>query len=95
METTQKQKRGMELSRHDRLSIKVYPNTCDIDSNVTMALTGQDSLFEWGKEEEQALRMLKDSITNDDTMVYFDPKTPIVIWTEESLHVGCLPDCSK
>ena len=51
-------------------------------------LTGQDVLFEWGHGEDQAFKRLKDSITNDDTMAYFDPKKPIVVRTEASFHEG-------
>ena len=51
-------------------------------------LTGQDVVFTWGHEEDQAFRKLKDSITNDDTMAYFDPKKPIVVRTEASFHEG-------
>ena len=51
-------------------------------------LTGQDVLFEWGDGEDQAFKRFKDSITNDDTMAYFDPKKPIVVRTEASFHEG-------
>ena len=51
-------------------------------------LTWQDVLFEWCHGEDQAFKWLKDSITNDDTMVYFDPKKPIVVRTEASFHEG-------
>ena len=51
-------------------------------------LTGQDVLFEWGHEEDQAFRRLKDSITSDYTMAYFDPKKPIVVRTEASFDEG-------
>ena len=51
-------------------------------------LTGQDVVFTWGHEEDQAFRKLKDSITNDDTMAYFDPKKAIVVRTDASFHEG-------
>ena len=51
-------------------------------------LTGQDVLFDWGHGEDQAIKRLKDSITNDDTMAYFDPKKPIVVQIEASFHEG-------
>ena len=49
-------------------------------------LTGQDVRFAWGHEEDAAFQKLKDSITNDDTMGYFDPRKPIVVSTEASFH---------
>ena len=51
-------------------------------------LTGQDVLFELGEEEDQAFRRLKESITNEDTMAYFDLKKPIIVRTESSFHEG-------
>ena len=42
--------------------------------------------FSWGPEEDEAFQNLKDSITSDDTMVYFDPRKPIVVRTEASFN---------
>ena len=51
-------------------------------------LTGQDVPFTWGTEEDAAFQKLKDSITNDDTMTFFDPRKPITVRTETSCHEG-------
>ena len=51
-------------------------------------LTGQDVPFTWGQEEERAFKKLKDSITDDDTMAYFDPGKKTVVRTEASFHEG-------
>ena len=51
-------------------------------------LTGQGVVFTWGDEEDQAFRELKDSITNDDTIAYFDPKRPIIVRTVASFNEG-------
>ena len=44
--------------------------------------------FEWGLEEEAAFNKLKDSITNEKTMIYFNPKRPTVVRVEASYHDG-------
>ena len=51
-------------------------------------LTGKDISFSWGPEEDAAFQKLKDSITCDDTMSYFDPRKPIIVRTEASFHEG-------
>ena len=51
-------------------------------------LTSQDVPFSWGPEEDVAFQKLKDSITSDDTMAFFDPRKPIVVRTEASFHEG-------
>ena len=51
-------------------------------------LTSQDIPFSWGPEEDAAFQKLKDSITSDDTMAFFDPRKPIVVRTEASFHEG-------
>ena len=53
-------------------------------------LSGQDLPFTWGQEEEAAFQKLKDSITSDDTMVFFIPRKPITLITEatSSFHGG-------
>lgn len=51
-------------------------------------LTGQDVLFTWGPEEKAAFQKLKDSITSDDTMAFFNPRKPIIVRTEASFNEG-------
>ena len=51
-------------------------------------LTGKDVPFSWGPEEQVAFKKLKDSITNEDTMAFFNPKRPILVRTEASFHEG-------
>lgn len=51
-------------------------------------LTGQDVPFSWGPDEDKAFKNLKDSITCEDTMAFFDPKKPIIVRTEASFHEG-------
>ena len=51
-------------------------------------LTGQDIPFAWGPEEAETFQTLKDSITYEDTMAFFDPRKPIVMRTEASFHEG-------
>ena len=51
-------------------------------------LTERKVKFEWGPEEEAAFNKLKDSITNEKTMIYFNPKRPIVVRVEASYHDG-------
>ena len=51
-------------------------------------LTERKVKFEWGPEEGAAFNKLKDSITNEKTMIYFNPKRPIVVRVEASYHDG-------
>ncbi|CAC5411393.1 unnamed protein product [Mytilus coruscus] len=51
-------------------------------------LTKKEVKFEWGKLEIEAFQKLKDNITDEKTMVFFDPKRPIIVRTEASYHEG-------
>ena len=51
-------------------------------------LTERKVKFEWGPEEEAAFNNLKDSITNEKTKIYFNPKRPIVVRVEASYNDG-------
>ena len=55
--------------------------------------------FSWGPEEDEAFQNLKDSITSDETMSYFDPRKPIVVETEasfnEDLSIGLFQKTNK
>ena len=51
-------------------------------------LAGNDVPFSWGPEEDAAFQNLKDSITCDDKMTYFDPRKPLIVRTEASFHQG-------
>ena len=51
-------------------------------------LTQKDIRFHWGTEEQTAIEKLKESITSDNTMIYFNPNKPIVVRTEASYHDG-------
>lgn len=51
-------------------------------------LTEQKVKFKWGPEEQSAFDKLKDSITNDKTMIYFNPNRHIVVRAEASFHDG-------
>ncbi len=51
-------------------------------------LTRKDTKYRWGSVEKDAFEKLKDSITNDKIIAYFDPKKPIVVRTEASFNEG-------
>ncbi|XP_053376601.1 uncharacterized protein LOC123533440 [Mercenaria mercenaria] len=51
-------------------------------------LTGQDVPFTWGREEDKAFQRLKDSITSEATMAFFNPRKQIIVRTEASFHEG-------
>jgi len=51
-------------------------------------LTHKDAQFKWGEEEQIAFDSLKDSITSDDTMTYFNPSRPIILRVEASYNEG-------
>ena len=51
-------------------------------------LTHKDTKYRWGDEEEKAFDELKESITNDKTMMFFNPSLPIIVRTEASFNEG-------
>ncbi|CAC5422301.1 unnamed protein product [Mytilus coruscus] len=51
-------------------------------------LTKKEMKFKWGKQENEAFKKHKDSITDEKTMTFFDPKRPIIVRTEASYHEG-------
>lgn len=51
-------------------------------------LTEKDVKFKWGPDEQSAFNKLKDSITSEKTMIYFNPKRKIVVRTEASYNDG-------
>ena len=52
------------------------------------ALTHKDVKFQWGPREDQAFVEIKESITSESTMVYFNPDKSIVVRVEASYHEG-------
>ncbi|CAB4027651.1 Hypothetical predicted protein, partial [Paramuricea clavata] len=64
-----------------------------IESYATIAaplcqLTRKETKFRWGKQEENAFVKIKNSISKDTTMAYFDPKRQTILRTEESFNEG-------
>lgn len=51
-------------------------------------VTHKDKPFKWGKEEQAAFEAIKEAISAETTMMYFDPALPIVVRTEASYHEG-------
>ena len=51
-------------------------------------LTHKDIKIRWGEEEQNAFDKLKESITNENTMLYFNPHKAIVVRAEASYHDG-------
>ena len=51
-------------------------------------MTERKVKFEFGPEKEAAFDKLKDSITNEKTMVYFNQNRPVVVRVEASYHDG-------
>ena len=48
----------------------------------------EDTPFSWGPEEAKAFQKLKESITSDATMAFFNPRRHIIVRTEASFHEG-------
>jgi hypothetical protein len=64
-----------------------------IESYATIAaplyqLTRKETKFRWGKQEENAFVKIKNSISKDTTMAYFDPKRQTILRTEASFNEG-------
>ena len=51
-------------------------------------LTQKDTKFHWGKQEQGEFERLKEAITSEQTMAYFNPKKPIIVRTEASFNEG-------
>ena len=51
-------------------------------------VTHTDVHFKWGPEQDQAFKEIRQAITSDDTMAFFDPKRPIIMRSEASFHEG-------
>ena len=51
-------------------------------------LTRTDVKIKWGPQEMEAFNKLKNSITSEDVMAYFDPGIPISVSCEASFHEG-------
>ena len=51
-------------------------------------LTWEETKFYWGKQEETAFRKIQDSISNEETMTFFDPSKPIILLFKTSVHEG-------
>lgn len=54
-------------------------------------LTKKDVLWQWGEEQETALKKLKDRLTSDTTMSYFDPQKESKLIVDASpLRLGAI-----
>ena len=62
---------------------KFIPNYATMTSPLR-TLTRKDVDFKWGSHEQKVFDKLKQSITEDTTLSYFNPKLPIVVRTEAS-----------
>ena len=51
-------------------------------------LTHKDTKFRWGLEEKKAFNDLKNSITNENVMAFFNPNRPIILRCEASFNEG-------
>ncbi len=51
-------------------------------------VTHTDIHFKWGPEQDQAFNDIKQAITSEDTMAFFDPRKPIIVRAEASFHQG-------
>ncbi|KAJ8045060.1 hypothetical protein HOLleu_07986 [Holothuria leucospilota] len=66
---------------------KFIPNYADLTAPLR-ELTHQNVTFKWEAKHSKAFQALKDSITSDTTMAYFDPRLPIIVRTEASFNEG-------
>ena len=66
---------------------KFIPNYSNLTATLR-ELTHKDTKFRWTEKERNAFRKLKDAITDDRVMAYFNPRLPITLRTEASFHDG-------
>lgn len=60
---------------------------CSLLTAPLRALTHKNTKFKW-EEEEEEFEKIKESITSESTMAYFNPSRPIVVRVEASYHKG-------
>ena len=51
-------------------------------------LTKKEVPFVWKQEQQEAFQELKDSITDENMIAFFDPRRPIIVRVEASFHEG-------
>lgn len=66
---------------------KFIPNFSSLTAPLR-TLTHKDVKFKWGAAEQTAFEQLKESITSEKTMMYFNPTLPIIVRTEASFNEG-------
>ena len=65
---------------------KFIPNFSDI-SQPLRDLTKKDTPFRWTKQQEQSFNQIKELLTSETVMAYFDPTPSLPIWRSfHSLH---------
>ena len=65
-------------------SVKFIDNFAVI-TELLRALTEQDSEWHWTKEQEDALEHVKDELSENTTLAYFDPQK------HTEIHVDAIP----
>jgi hypothetical protein len=64
---------------------KVIPRYASLTQPLR-ELTRNETKFDWGPEEQDAFEKLKQSISNDDTIEFFQPERPTVVRTEANYN---------
>ena len=70
-----------------RLLEQLHQQLCG-HSSTTLSATRKDTKFQREKEKEKSFRKIQDSISNDKTMVFFNPSRSIILRTEASYNQG-------
>ena len=63
----------MKVSRFGGLPTEIYRQYASITASLRK-LTEKDVKFKWGPTEQTAFEQFKESITDDETMIYFNKK---------------------
>ena len=66
---------------------KFIPRYSDLTAPLR-ELTKKETKFMWTQEQQNAFQKLKDSITSQSTIAFFNPALPIVLRCEASFHEG-------
>ena len=51
-------------------------------------LTHKETKFHWGQDEREAFKKLKESISNEDTIAFFNSRVPTIVRTNTSYNEG-------
>ena len=78
-----RQSRSFNLSWHDKLFGPYIKNMAELTANFRLLLR-KDVLFQWTESHEANFQKLKDSISSDACLMYFNSSKPLILQVDVS-----------